>query len=147
MVPIEQQQALTRFYAALDGVTEDFVRAFDRARGEFMGAGLEWVEPFGVFTGVERVVQEMIVPHTQFAERLHFTAEHVFPTRGREVCAAGRSGGRLRNGVEFEGRFVHIWEFDGDRAVRMTAYNEEGVMEAAAAERGPMGDGDAHAQA
>jgi len=149
MVPIEQQEALTRFYAGLDGTTDDFVRAFEQARRDFMGDDIEWVEPFGVLRGAEAVVQEMIVPHTQSAERLYFTAEHVFPTRGREACAAGRSGGRLKSGVEFEGRFVHIWEFDGARAVRMTAYNEDGIIEAAAAASAPADrhEGEAHAPA
>ncbi len=148
MVPIEQQQALTRFYAGLDGMTDDFVRAFEQARRDFMGEDIEWVEPFGVLRGAEAVVREMIIPHTQSAERLYFTAEHVFPTRGREACAVGRSGGRLKNGVEFEGRFVHVWEFDGDRAVRMTAYNEDGMIGSGAETRAPanMREGEAHAQ-
>jgi ketosteroid isomerase-like protein len=132
MVGTEELEAVNRYYAALHGTGEDIVKAFDAARTDFIDEGIEWIEPFGTFHGADQV-REFIVSHAGTgAEHAAFLAEHVFPTRGTEVCVSGHSVGRIREtGLEFDVRWVHVWEFRDGRAIRMTTFQEDDVMERA----------------
>lgn len=132
MVGAEELEAVRRYYAALHGTGDDIVKAFDAARADFIDEGIEWIEPFGTFQGADQV-RDFIVSHAGTgAEHAAFLAEHVFPTRGKEVCVSGHGVGKIRaTSREFDVRWVHVWEFRDGRAIRMTVFQEDGVMERA----------------
>ena len=131
MINKQVQDLVTKYYAALHGASEDILAAFATARVDFIDDDLEWNEPFGTIKGAQQVADGLLAAHTQMARELAFVADEVFPARDDTVCVAGHSEATFHSGVQMNGRFVHIWEFAGDRAVRMTVYNEDGAMQRA----------------
>jgi ketosteroid isomerase-like protein len=131
MLDTESLTKLRRFYDELSGSGEALVAAFGSARGDLIDEDIEWIESFGTLQGAEAVLQGIFRGHTQAFDELFFTAETIFPTRDTAACVVGQSGGRMKNGAELNGTFVHFWEFEDGRGIRMSAFNEDGVMQRA----------------
>jgi ketosteroid isomerase-like protein len=129
MISTELVANLDRFYSALRGTSDNLFKAFDDARGYLFDDRIEWIEGFGTLTGIDAVIREIVQKHTTAMKELQFDAEALFPTRDNAICVFGRAGGTLLSGNAIDGRFVHIWEFAGERAVRMSAYGEDGVIQ------------------
>jgi len=120
------------YYNALHGQTEAIVQAFNDARAKGLIADdIEWVEPFGTLHGADAVIRDLFRAHTTAMSDLFFRADAIFPANETCACVIGHTGGALRTGAELSGQFVHVWEFKDSTAIRMTTFNEDGVLQRA----------------
>src|SRR4051794_31409078 len=126
MLSKDLQDAVARYYATAHGESDTMVGAFDRACDEFIAADIEWVESFGTLNGVEQVKAQLVGAHTQLLSNMRWTVDHAFPGAGGDrAVVLGQFTAQLPNGAEVNPRFVHVWEFDGDRAVRFLAFEQD----------------------
>src|SRR4051794_27748717 len=131
MVSKKARDAVAHHYELNHGTGEDMIAAFVTAREEYLHEDIEWIEPFGTIHGAEQVQQALIGVHTKAFKAMYFRAEESYPVGGEGILTRGASGGTFLNGKSFEGRFIHVYNFDGDRAIRFQSFNEDGVIQRA----------------
>src|SRR3954453_21690562 len=146
MVDSDTQDAVRRFYDALHGPSTDILDAFSKGRDEFIDDDIDWIWmlppkgaelpetptglPFGTYRGADSVFDDFLKLHTQIMDELSYSVERCFSTRGTEVCVVGTYKFHLAaGGPRSEGLFVHLWEFADGRAIRLTAFAEDGVVQ------------------
>jgi len=148
MISSETQDAVRRFYDVLEGPSTDILDAFTTGREEFIDDDIRWIWmlppkgvelpgngtpsalPFGTYQGADSVFDDFLKFHTTIMDELSYSIEHCFPTRDTEVCVVGNYSVHLAaGGPQCHGLFVHLWEFADGRAIRLTAFAEDGVLQ------------------
>jgi len=90
---------------------------------------VEWVEPYGYFTGAGGVrgvarVKEVLAAYPEFWSEFALETER-FIDAGDDVVVIGEQQGLARQtGARYRGRFCNVWTLAGDKVIRLESFTD-----------------------